>query len=108
MLRKAAITVAFLLGILMLIAVADNPYGYYQFLRIAAAFLALFIAYAVNKSHEGSKAVWFFVAVAILFNPFIPIYLDKGLWMVIDVVVALSIPLVTVMSLNSDKRTTKH
>lgn len=106
--RTTAIIAALLLGVLMLIAVGDNPYGYYQFLRIATIIIALFIAYIVYKSDEENKAVWFFVAVAILFNPFLPIYLDKSLWVVIDILVAVSIPLVTILSLKSSKKTTNR
>ena len=31
---------------------------------------------------------WGYVGVAVLFNPLIPIYLSKGIWAVIDVVIA--------------------
>jgi hypothetical protein len=105
--RTSAIVAALFLGVLMLIAVGDNPYGYYQFLRIATLVIALFIAYVVYNSDEENKAVWFFVAVAILFNPFLPIYLDKSLWVIINILVAVILPLVTILSLKSAVKTVK-
>lgn len=108
MIRPLAIVSSLLVGILMLIAVADNPYGYYQFLRVATVILSLFIAYAIYKSDEENKTVWFFVAVAVLFNPLLPIYLDKSLWVVIDILVAFSVPIVTIISLKSSKKTTNR
>ena len=103
--RTTAIVAALILGVLMLIAVGDNPYGYYQFLRITTLIIALFIAYVVYSSDEENKAVWFFVAVAILFNPFLPIYLDKSLWVIIDILVAVVLPIVTVLSLKPTVKT---
>lgn len=85
--------------VLMLIALADNPHGYYQFLRVATVVLAGFIAYAIYQHDEESKLIWLFVAVAVLFNPFVPIYLDKGTWAVIDLAVAISTPIVSIVAL---------
>lgn len=77
---------------LLLIGIAKLPYGYYQFLRIETTIVAAFFAYTAFTT---AKAVGFwtllFAAVAILFNPIIPIYLSKDAWMVIDGVVAVFI-----------------
>jgi len=64
------------------------PYGYYVLLRwvvTATALFVLWIAYTVERK------LWIFLMaiIAILFNPIVPIYLDKGTWVVIDFIVAI-------------------
>lgn len=64
------------------------PYGYYILLRWVVALSAVFlvwIAYCLKK------IFWLFLMgiVAILFNPIIPVHLDKGTWVIIDFIVAI-------------------
>ncbi|MFA5232157.1 MAG: DUF6804 family protein [Candidatus Paceibacterota bacterium] len=73
--------------ILLLWALTDNPYGYYQFLRwiiMVAAGWSLYLAY------ESKKIVWIWIfgIMAILFNPIYPFYLSKNTWQYIDVISA--------------------
>ncbi len=77
------LAILFLLG-----ALADNPYGYYQFLRWAILIVGGYSAYLAYKT--GSKVwLWAFGAVAILFNPIFLITFSKDTWQIIDVVVAV-------------------
>ena len=73
---------------LLLLAVASLPYGYYRFLRIAITIIAGINAISV---YEKDNKVLFivFIAIAILFNPLIPIYLDKATWTPIDLITGL-------------------
>ncbi len=63
------------------------PYGYFVFLLILVTGVSL---YNVSLSHRNNKRSWVIVmiVVAILFNPLIPIYLEKELWIFIDVLAA--------------------
>jgi len=81
------------------------PYGYYVFLRIFICGASAYLAYLSFDEH---KEVWglIFVVVAILFNPFIPIYLNKDIWVVIDVVVAATF-LLSILCLKHDKNADK-
>lgn len=97
--KPVVILASLIISVLMLFAMADNPYGYYQFLRIATLLLAGYIAYAIYQHAEESKYVWFFIGFAVLFNPFMPIYLDKGTWSVIDLLAAISAPIITAIAL---------
>ncbi len=74
--------------ILLLWALADNPYGYYQFLRWVVVIIAGYTAYVAYNNQKIGWA-WVFGIVAILFNPIFPFYLSKGNWQFIDVVVAV-------------------
>ena len=73
---------------MLLLALTPLPYGYYTLLRIVvcgAAVWTVLVAYPAKKLW----IVWLFAAIAIVFNPIIPIHLDRNIWAVIDVVTAL-------------------
>ena len=84
-------------GIMLLLAVPTFwPYGYYQLLRWVVAGSAAYIAY--QKYELDSKFwMWLMIAIAILFNPIVPFHLDKEVWIVVDVVVAVIFFLSTVV-----------
>ncbi len=78
-----------ILAILFLIgALADNPYGYYQFLRWAILVIGAYSAHLTYKA--GGKAwTWIFGIIAVLFNPIIPFTFQRNTWQFIDVIVAI-------------------
>ena len=75
-------------AIMLLLALADWPYGYYILLRFvvcgSAAFVA-YLGYLINKQW----IIWTFGIIAVLFNPLILIHLNRELWAFIDVIVAV-------------------
>lgn len=75
-------------GAALLLAVADLPYGYYQFLRI---FIFGVSVYAAHKCYLNNKIKWMWVfgVIAVIFNPFLRIHLDKETWQIIDIVTAV-------------------
>lgn len=73
---------------LSLIALFPLPYGYYTFLRIAVTAFAGLTAYLSFQSGKRDWFSWACVGIAILFNPFIPIHLDREVWMFMNVSVA--------------------
>ncbi len=74
--------------ILLLWALGDHPYGYYQFLRWTIMILG---AYSAYLSYENKKIAWawIFAITAIAFNPIIPFYLSKETWQIFDFVGAV-------------------
>lgn len=75
-------------AIILLLAIPSIwPYGYYQFLRLAITAIAIFVAYLAYELEKKSW-MWLMAVIAILFNPIIPFYLDKEIWVVIDIIVA--------------------
>lgn len=74
--------------ILLLLALFDLPYGYYNFLRIMIFIISCYSIYVFYK-YEKILWVWIFVIIAVLFNPIIPIYLDKSLWKIVDIVAVI-------------------
>jgi len=78
------------ISILMLLLAIPSiwPYVYYQILRwvvTGTALLLLWIAYKLEKK----TWLWIMGAIAILFNPIVPIYLNKGTWVIIDFIAAI-------------------
>lgn len=77
-----------LLSIVMLLfALADNPYIYYQILRWVVGCTIGFSAYL---AYENKKVFWAFVLgiIAIIFNPITPFHLDRDIWAFLNIVAA--------------------
>ena len=73
----------------LFIGIFPLPIGYYTFLRLVVTAAAAYIAYQTYQKDKQSGWLWIFGLVALLFNPLIPIYLDKEIWMVIDLAAAV-------------------
>jgi hypothetical protein len=82
------ITIVKSIAILMLLwALADNPYGYYQILRWVVCGVAGYSAYLSFQKKEVAW-VWVFGISAALFNPIEPIHLTREIWSVLNIIVA--------------------
>jgi len=64
------------------------PYGYYQFVRVAATAGFAFLAYKAFSSQKTDTGV-VFVILAVLFQPFFKIALGKNAWHLVDIIVAI-------------------
>jgi hypothetical protein len=72
-------------ALMLLIAVWPLPYGYYTFTRILTCGVAVLIAVA-GVPERPVVRVWsvpLFV-IAVLFNPLIPIHLNRATWFYFD------------------------
>ncbi len=69
---------------LLLGALGEHPYSYYQLLRWVVSISAFYRAY---QFHEQDSNVWkwIMIALGILFNPLVPFYMEKETWAVFDV-----------------------
>lgn len=72
------LAIAVLLG-----AMGSHPYSYYQILRWVVCISAAYTAYLYIQ-HERTGLFWLFAAMAVLFNPIAPIYLDRDTWQLLD------------------------
>lgn len=77
-------------AILLVIATARLPYGYYTFTRIVTCGIAALIAFVGFKERPLIQA-WsvLLVLVAVLFNPLVPIHLSRAVWFYLDLSVAM-------------------
>ena len=79
---------SFIAAGLLLLAIADLPYGYYIFLRIAICGLSIFnLQFYYGNKQEGIAIV--FGIIAVIFNPFIKVWFEKEIWCLIDVIAAI-------------------
>ena len=77
---------------MLALAVLPLPYGYYQLLRLVATGVfawATFVAF--RRGHVGQGVG--LAALALLFNPVLPVYLSKALWVPIDLGAAVALVL---------------
>ncbi|MDD5015238.1 MAG: hypothetical protein PHW73_09120 [Atribacterota bacterium] len=91
--------------ILLLWALADHSYGYYQPLRWTVLIVGAYSAYLAYKL-ENKGWTWAFGIIAMLFNPIIPFTFQRETWQFIDVVAAI-IFLVSLFKLRIKERTEK-
>jgi len=86
---KATDLIWVLPAILLVVAVFDWPYGYYQFLRLVVCLSSFFIAYQHYK--EGYRFEWsiLFICAGLLFNPIMTVHLTKAIWSYLNIVIAL-------------------
>jgi len=72
---------------LLLWALAPHPYGYYIALRWVTCAVAVYTVIVAAQAELWGWVVAF-GAVALLFNPLVPVHLDRGTWSPIDIAVA--------------------
>lgn len=74
--------------IILLVAIGDHQYSYYQLVRWVTTISAGYLAYEYYSSQK-TGWMWIFIAVAILFNPIVPFYLEKNTWHIFDFIGAV-------------------
>jgi hypothetical protein len=79
-----------ILSILLIICLLEMPYGYYQFVRFAAMVGFAYFAYSASEQKKQNE-VFIFIALAILFQPFIKIALGRTIWNIVDVIVGIGL-----------------
>ncbi len=71
--------------LMLLIALANNPYGYYIFLRWIICPISLYCALAAyRQNNEGW--IWIFGVNALVYNPIISVHLSKSIWGFVNIV----------------------
>ncbi len=83
---KVAACVSILL--LLLAVFAKWPYGFYTILRIVVCGSSVHIAFSAATLNN-KLWVWIMGTTALLFNPLIPIHLNRSTWQVIDFMAAV-------------------
>lgn len=76
------------LVIALLICLLPMPYGYYTIVRLSV--MIIFGIMALSKYEESKRGLAVLNgAIALLFQPFIPLTMDRAMWAVVDIAVAL-------------------
>lgn len=67
---------------------SDLPYGYFQILRWTTCITAgLFAHESISWFKQPVPTI--FIAIAVLFNPIIPIHLSRSIWLILDVITGI-------------------
>ena len=82
--------VKIVLAVLLIICLFNMPYGYYQFVCFAAMATFAYLAFSANEQNKKNE-VFVYIALAILFQPFVKIALGRTLWNIIDLVVGVGL-----------------
>ena len=64
------------------------PYGFFTLLRFVVFAISAYVAWMSYEAKK-EKWVWIFGFLAVLFNPFIVIHLNRGIWSFIDLIVGI-------------------
>jgi hypothetical protein len=83
MIRIVAIAAAVALAT----AILTLPYSYYQVLRLGIFAAGLYCGIKA-KSAGDDKLAYCLLFAALVFNPFLPVYLTREIWMPIDLIAA--------------------
>lgn len=75
-------------ALLLLLCLLYMPYGFYSLVRFISAIAFCYFAYIAYKSGNEGRMI-LFIALAILFQPFIKIPLGRLVWNVVDIIVAI-------------------
>ncbi|PYL77590.1 MAG: hypothetical protein DMF26_03475 [Verrucomicrobia bacterium] len=83
--RTLGLYVAWLVATVMLVlaAVQRHPYGFYTLLRWICCAVFAYSAFTASEKNRVARA-WIFGALAVLFNPIVPIHLQRDTWQMID------------------------
>lgn len=80
------------LSIILMFCLFDMTYGYYQFVRFTAMIGFAFLAFIANKQNNKNE-VFIYIALALLFQPFIKIVFGRTIWNIVDVIVGIGLVL---------------
>src|SRR3989344_1318858 len=91
----------------LLVALFDGwPYGFFTLLRFVVFASSAYIAWMSYEAQK-EKWIWIFGFLAVLFNPFIVIHLDREIWSIIDFIVGIFM-IVSVFALKLGQKTQSH
>jgi len=85
--RRLPASIVLRLGaaVLLLWALSPHSIGYYSVLRWVTCGVGCYLT-TIAVDQKKLYWIWVFGAIAILFNPLIPIHFDKHSWRILDVI----------------------
>lgn len=86
--KKKNIILLIAAAFLFLALIDGWPYGFFTLLRFVVFAISAYVAWMSYEAKK-EKWVWIFGFLAVLFNPFIVIHLNREIWSVIDLIVGV-------------------
>ena len=87
--KKALLTMRLIaIAVLALAFIGGFPIGFYRFVRFVVFGVCGFLAFFC---YGNERRIWMvlYAISALIFNPFLPLYLGRELWQVVDLVVGV-------------------
>lgn len=81
------ILIKIILAALLLICLADMPYGYFQLVRFIGLIGFSILCYQAYLRKKDSQII-LYAGLALLFQPFFKVALGREIWNILDVLVA--------------------
>ena len=78
------------LSIIFLLCLFQMPYGYYQFTRFIGMLGFALLAYYSYQQNKKTEVI-IYLALALLFQPFIKVALGRTIWNITDVIVSVGL-----------------
>lgn len=75
-------------SLLLFAAIPGLPYGYYQLLRLLICGMSCY-GITLAHSHNYKYYKYIFIVIALVFNPLLPIHLNRAMWLPIDILSGL-------------------
>lgn len=76
---------------ILFVSIAELPYGFYQVMRMVVPLLSgIYLIYAFIFADGFSLMHIPNILIVIMWNPILPVYLDKDTWVVIDAIAGIS------------------
>jgi hypothetical protein len=106
MLQTSRILAVVSIALLFLATIGRWPNGFYTYLRIWVCGSSVYLAF---RAHQTRNVLWAWVmgAMAVLFNPLIPIYLRRSQWFWFDVIGSL-VFILSLRFISSERNETKR
>ena len=75
---------------ILFVSIAELPYGFYTFMRIVVPLLSIiYLFFAYMEEDRFSLMLIPNIIITILWNPILPVYLDKESWVMIDAIAGI-------------------
>lgn len=103
--KKKNIALLIAVAFLFLALFDGWPYGFFTLLRFVVFTSSAYVAWMAYEAQK-EKWIWIFGFLAVLFNPFIVIHLDREIWIVIDLIVRVFM-IISLFALKLDKPKTE-
>lgn len=78
------------LAIFLFLCLADMPYGFYQFVRLAGLIGFAILSYQAHEQGRQTEMI-IYGGLALLFQPFFKIALGREIWNLVDVIVGIGL-----------------
>lgn len=75
-------------AIVLLLCLLPMPYGYFTIARVVMMIISIYLAF-IYLSKNKTELVITFAIIAVLFQPFYKLALGRGVWMYVDIAVAI-------------------